>query len=215
MAPAPILPTLLLSLEPDLYGFGRISTAIAHRHGQALYALDKGDVWEAYQLYLQAGLYSAAHDIAVLQLAPEAVVRDDLELLESIFVEFTGRPVEGWHVRGKVSILRLPTLWCLFPHFTDRLFLFVSCAPNRINPFFALSHLSALSNHLSETPCLSPTYNAARDCDRDATLPCLCPLLIQSVLTNQTHHIIFHAHSYLLPCLVRPSVDPFRHSSTT
>lgn len=79
-----------------------------HRHGQALYALDKGDVWEAYQLYLQAGLYSAAHDIAVLQLAPEAVIRDDLELLESIFVEFTGRPVEGWHVRGKVSILPSP-----------------------------------------------------------------------------------------------------------
>lgn len=69
---------------------------------QATYALNRGDVFEAYQLYLQAGLHSAAHELAVFELAPEAVIRDDLELVRTLFDRFTGHAVDEWHVRGKV-----------------------------------------------------------------------------------------------------------------
>ncbi|KAI0318527.1 nuclear protein 96-domain-containing protein [Amylostereum chailletii] len=71
---------------------------------KAIHELSNGNVYEAYQLYLQAGLYNAAHEIAVLELAPEAVIRDDMELLKSLFEKIAGHPVEGWHLRGKVYL---------------------------------------------------------------------------------------------------------------
>ncbi|EIW55247.1 uncharacterized protein TRAVEDRAFT_130647 [Trametes versicolor FP-101664 SS1] len=83
---------------------------------KAIHALDSGKVYEAYELYLSAGLYNAAHDIAVLELAPDAVIRDDLALLRELFDVFDGRPVNGWNERGKVfldyaqALTRLPQL---------------------------------------------------------------------------------------------------------
>ncbi|KAI0249206.1 nuclear protein 96-domain-containing protein [Lactifluus subvellereus] len=83
---------------------------------KATYALNRGDVFEAYQLYLQAGLHSAAHELAVFELAPEAVIRDDLELVRTLFDRFTGHAVNEWHVRGKAfldyahAMTRLPEL---------------------------------------------------------------------------------------------------------
>ncbi|KAF6764293.1 nucleoporin nup189 [Ephemerocybe angulata] len=87
---------------------------------KAMYALDQGDVWEAYQLYLSAQLWNAAHDLAVLELAPDAVLRKDTLLLQDLFEPFDldGRrdKIDGWFVRGKtfvdyVNILdRLPIL---------------------------------------------------------------------------------------------------------
>ncbi|KAI9465711.1 nuclear protein 96-domain-containing protein [Lactarius psammicola] len=83
---------------------------------KAIYALNRGDVFEAYQLYLQAGLHSAAHELAVYELAPEAVIRDDLELLKTLFGRFIGHAVDEWHVRGKAfldyahAMTRLPEL---------------------------------------------------------------------------------------------------------
>jgi nuclear pore complex protein Nup98-Nup96 len=47
-------------------------------------------------------MHSAAHELAVFELAPEAVIRDDLELLKVLFERFVGHAVDGWHVRGKV-----------------------------------------------------------------------------------------------------------------
>ena len=72
---------------------------------QAIHALDCGKLYEAYELYLAAGMYDAAHDIAVLELAPDAVIRQDLMLLRELFEVFDGRPVNGWTIRGKVSFL--------------------------------------------------------------------------------------------------------------
>jgi nuclear pore complex protein Nup98-Nup96 len=40
-----------------------------------------------------------------LKLAPDAVIRNDLSLLTSLFSRFNGHPVDGWHVRGKVSAI--------------------------------------------------------------------------------------------------------------
>lgn len=70
-----------------------------------MYALDEGDIYEAYQLFISAGLYNPAHDLAVLELAPDAVIRHDLELLKELFSSFVGRPVDGWHIRGQVCVL--------------------------------------------------------------------------------------------------------------
>jgi hypothetical protein len=64
--------------------------------------LNRGDVFEAYHLYLQAGLHSTAHELAVFELAPEAVIRNDLELVKVLFERFVGHAVDEWHVRGKV-----------------------------------------------------------------------------------------------------------------
>ncbi|KAJ7460571.1 nuclear protein 96-domain-containing protein [Mycena latifolia] len=86
------------------------------QEAKAIYALNCGNVFEAYELYVSAGLYNAAHDIAVLKLAPDAVIRRDLTLLTNIFSRFNGRPVDGWHVRGKLFldfahiVTRLPEL---------------------------------------------------------------------------------------------------------
>ncbi|KZV72700.1 hypothetical protein PENSPDRAFT_575693 [Peniophora sp. CONT] len=71
---------------------------------KGMYCYSQGDVWEAYELYMQAGIYGAAHDIAVLELAPEAVIRDDLELISSLFTRIAGHAVEGWHLRGKAYL---------------------------------------------------------------------------------------------------------------
>jgi len=83
---------------------------------KATFALNRGDIFEAYHLYLQAGLHSAAHELAVFELAPEAVIRNDLELVKVLFERFVGHTVDEWHVRGKAfldyahSMTRLPEL---------------------------------------------------------------------------------------------------------
>lgn len=76
-----------------------------------MYALDCGDVYGAYELYLSASMYNAAHDLAVRELAPDAVIREDLELLKSLFEQFRNHSVDDWHVRGKVSCVH--SIWSL------------------------------------------------------------------------------------------------------
>lgn len=71
---------------------------------KAMHALDSGEVYDAYQLYLQAGLYDTAHELAVLELAPEAVIRDDLTLLKTLFERIAGHAVDSWHVRGQAFL---------------------------------------------------------------------------------------------------------------
>ncbi|PPR00799.1 hypothetical protein CVT24_000731 [Panaeolus cyanescens] len=87
---------------------------------KAMYQLDCGNVYSAYELYLTAQLYNAAHTIALYDLAPDAIIRKDLELLRNLFMPFDldGRrdKVESWFVRGKVYMdyvnimTRLPKL---------------------------------------------------------------------------------------------------------
>ena len=74
---------------------------------QALYAISQGKVFEAYELYIAAGLYQSAHDLAVVELAPEAVIRQDLDLLTSLFERMTSYPIDGWHLKGKARRLCL------------------------------------------------------------------------------------------------------------
>jgi hypothetical protein len=84
-------------------------------------AFSEGDVFKAYDLYLQAGLYDRAHDLAVLELAPDAIYRWDHELLQSLFERFIGHPVDGWHDRGKVRKILLER------HNPSVLTLYLSC----------------------------------------------------------------------------------------
>ncbi|KAJ4000271.1 nuclear protein 96-domain-containing protein [Lentinula boryana] len=67
--------------------------------------------YTAYELFLVAGNLDRAHDIAVLSLAPDAVLRNDYELLKELFSPFIpfssdsdGGRVEGWYVRGKTFL---------------------------------------------------------------------------------------------------------------
>lgn len=69
---------------------------------QAVHAFSQNRVYDAFDLYVSAGLWNAAHNLAVLELAPDAVVRDDHELLRTIFNRISGHPIDGWHLRGKV-----------------------------------------------------------------------------------------------------------------
>ena len=68
-----------------------------------MYAVSQGNLYEAWELYLTAELYNPAHDLAVFDLAPDAVIRKDLALLKELFRKISGHPVDGWQVRGKVS----------------------------------------------------------------------------------------------------------------
>ena len=85
-----------------------------------MYEFDCGNVYTAYELYITAQQYNAAHNIAVLELAPDAVIRKDIELLRNLFnpLATTGRreKIDGWFVRGQVFLdytrimIRLPQL---------------------------------------------------------------------------------------------------------
>lgn len=90
---------------------------------QALYEYDSGRFFSAYELYLSAQLYNTAHTLALLELAPDAIIRKDLELLRSLFSPFDSDgkrdKIDGWFVRGKVSpICRTHAFLCSFfaPH---------------------------------------------------------------------------------------------------
>ncbi|KII87791.1 hypothetical protein PLICRDRAFT_699296 [Plicaturopsis crispa FD-325 SS-3] len=71
---------------------------------KAIHAFDNGRVYEAYELYLSARLFNQAHELAVLELAPDAVIRQDLDLLSELFAKIAGQPVNGWHIRGKAFL---------------------------------------------------------------------------------------------------------------
>jgi len=83
---------------------------------KAIYALDKGEVYQAYESYLTAQLYNPAHELAVLELAPDAIIRKDLDLLKDIFDRFNSRKADNWNIRGKALLdyahimTRLPEL---------------------------------------------------------------------------------------------------------
>ncbi|CAA7267293.1 unnamed protein product [Cyclocybe aegerita] len=87
---------------------------------KAMYELDCGNVYGAYELYLSAQNWNAAHNLAVLELAPDAIIRKDFDLLRNLFAPFTSASrrdkIEQWSVRGQVVLdyvnvmTRLPKL---------------------------------------------------------------------------------------------------------
>lgn len=65
-------------------------------------------MYGAYELYITAGLYVPAHEIALRHLAADAVIRADYDLLGTIFGRFVrkDREVAGWFIGGKVCCVR-------------------------------------------------------------------------------------------------------------
>lgn len=64
-------------------------------------------------------MHGAAHDLAVFELAPEAVIRNDLELLQVLFERFVGHAVDGWHVGGKVCKVVTRSTY-VYSHLTNK-----------------------------------------------------------------------------------------------
>ena len=62
-------------------------------------------MYQAYESYLTAQLYNPAHELAVLELAPDAIIRKDLDLLTDIFDRFNAKKVDNWNIRGKVKLV--------------------------------------------------------------------------------------------------------------
>ncbi|KAF9055178.1 hypothetical protein BDZ89DRAFT_1055784 [Hymenopellis radicata] len=72
---------------------------------QAIHALSLSRPFDAYKLYLDARMWAPAHDIAVRELAPEAVIRRDINTLKELFARFPAHErVEGWSIRGKLFV---------------------------------------------------------------------------------------------------------------
>ena len=51
-------------------------------------------------------MYNAAHNLAILELAPDAIIRKDMDLLRNFFIRFDSEgkrdKIEHWFTRGKV-----------------------------------------------------------------------------------------------------------------
>lgn len=70
---------------------------------KATMALYHGDVYLAYQLYASARTHRTAHELAINFLAPEAVLKDDLQALSDLFSELDAGLIEDFTVGGQVS----------------------------------------------------------------------------------------------------------------
>ena len=61
-------------------------------------------------------MYNAAHNLAILELAPDAIIRQDLELLRSLFIRFDSDgkmdKIDHWFVQGKVRLHTLSSEFC-------------------------------------------------------------------------------------------------------
>lgn len=68
----------------------------------AAHLAEKGDAYAEYHELIAAELYDRAHDILIRQLIPEAVLRDDLGLIERLCRSLEGK-AKGWQYGGKVS----------------------------------------------------------------------------------------------------------------
>ncbi|KAF8583009.1 hypothetical protein K439DRAFT_1412588 [Ramaria rubella] len=62
----------------------------------------EGKTFDAYEHFLKADDQRTAHDIAISDLAPDAVVRGDLSLLRALFEPFNPQAVPEWSFRGKL-----------------------------------------------------------------------------------------------------------------
>lgn len=59
-------------------------------------------------MFVEADEHKFACDIAVLELAPEVVIRQDYDLLRSIFRGLAPEKIDDWAIRGKVRFFPLP-----------------------------------------------------------------------------------------------------------
>jgi len=65
--------------------------------------------YQAYQEFVKADDQLFAHDIAVFDLAPEVVVREDFDFMIKLFepLDSSRIPVQQWEEGGKVALVLL------------------------------------------------------------------------------------------------------------
>lgn len=77
---------------------------IANIKSKATYAMYEGDVFGAYELYMDAKVHRMAHELAINYLAPEAILREDYQLLQSLFNDIDQTMVDDFFLGGQVSL---------------------------------------------------------------------------------------------------------------
>lgn len=70
---------------------------------KATLALYHGDIYLAYQLYSSARSHRTAHELALNYLAPEAVLKEDLQMLSDLFSDLDASLIEDFAVGGQVK----------------------------------------------------------------------------------------------------------------
>jgi len=71
-----------------------------------MYELDSGNIYAAYELYLSAKSYNLAHNLALVELASDAIIRKDLDLLRNLF-----KPFDADGRRDKVTLTFSPLIF--------------------------------------------------------------------------------------------------------
>ena len=71
---------------------------------QASHALYHGDLYLAYELFTKAREHRTAHELAVTFLAPEAILRNDLDLLSGLFTALDPSLIDDYSVGGQVCV---------------------------------------------------------------------------------------------------------------
>lgn len=69
---------------------------------QAAYLVSQGKVYDAFQAFIAANQQQLAYELVVDKLVPDAILREDLELLRNLFSQFDPEAVDGWAMKGKV-----------------------------------------------------------------------------------------------------------------
>lgn len=62
-----------------------------------------GDAFGEYHALIHAESYNAAQRILISKLAPEAILREDMELLRTLCEALEGKGADGWEYGGKVG----------------------------------------------------------------------------------------------------------------
>ncbi|EJD51201.1 hypothetical protein AURDEDRAFT_149853 [Auricularia subglabra TFB-10046 SS5] len=74
------------------------------REAKAALLVSQGKVYEAFHAFIEANQQQLAYELAVDKLVPDAVLREDLELLRNIFSQFDPETVDGWSTNGKLFV---------------------------------------------------------------------------------------------------------------
>lgn len=70
---------------------------------QAFNYRTNGEVYEEFLVSLEAGLFNRAHGIVVDRLASEAILREDVAVLERLLEKLPDEAVDEWDEGGGVS----------------------------------------------------------------------------------------------------------------
>ncbi|KZV85023.1 hypothetical protein EXIGLDRAFT_753514 [Exidia glandulosa HHB12029] len=74
------------------------------QESKAALLVSQGNIFDAFQAFIAADQQQRAYELAVDKLVPDAVLREDLELLRTLFSQFNPEAIDGWGMKGKLFI---------------------------------------------------------------------------------------------------------------